>query len=712
MNKNMTALLSAFSCWWVGTPIHSYIVINHGRYPNCIQLRYSRMVLYVHSTQSIQRDVNYSNEALDFFIGHALRDKRDLSSYYAPRIGAWTKFSHLVHKYALQLGITGGLKGRSWSRKVGLRMVKDIAIELWRSLDTDLTHTLADLAEIDDTLSWRMIIQTKVDPTSPLYHNDSDLFYRDYQAVSFIRKYEGLDIGVNTKLEALKSWIKAEEDCYLTNMRFTLEEFTKDERMRLFAMKKFIQRVLGPCPSITDVCENARFGPGASTSIRASFSSIFEKIDRTVTTGAPAFKIAERFAQKYGNVFQNKPDVSDEKNLLTFVPKTALVGRPVQVPEDYPVLLQLGLASLLRNRLKKWGLDLDTQADRNGEFARLGSIDQSFATTDLTSASDTISYMVVKALLPTGWFNLLNALRARSTTIVDPDNPEQSWVWRNNKFSAMGNGYTFELESLIFLAATVVGCNAHHDRKHPNDIGVFGDDLCFPTKYVETVHSNLTLLGFTINLSKSYSAGPFRESCGQDYFLGAPVRPYFQKKEVTDVTHLYSMANGIRRVSARSLINYGCDSRYRPVWDNIIRRIKPEDRSFGPAQLGDSVIWGNPSDGCEGEYAVNVSGCWNYRIGPIKAHSRKANIYAYSGQTLMLAWLLQSHGFTPKAFDKDAEKLRQFLKWAKSPEAIEMPWTREPTVLQRTLRKDAKQTVRFARSVLTALIQSDCPPFR
>jgi len=40
----------------------------------------------------------------------------------------------------------------------------------------------------------------------------------------------------------------------------------------------------------------------------------------------------------------------------------------------------------------------------------------------------------------------------------------------------------------------------------------------------------LDLLGFSVNASKSFSEGAFRESCGADWFYGQPVRPVFIRK--------------------------------------------------------------------------------------------------------------------------------------------------------------------------------------
>jgi hypothetical protein len=90
----------------------------------------------------------------------------------------------------------------------------------------------------------------------------------------------------------------------------------------------------------------------------------------------------------------------------------------------------------------------------------------------------------------------------------------------------MGNGFTFELETLIFWAAAkavqeVRGCQG--------PLGVYGDDIIVPQLIVQEVISTLEEFGFTINKEKSFVDGRFFESCGGHYFDGVDVTPYYQK---------------------------------------------------------------------------------------------------------------------------------------------------------------------------------------
>jgi hypothetical protein len=130
----------------------------------------------------------------------------------------------------------------------------------------------------------------------------------------------------------------------------------------------------------------------------------------------------------------------------------------------------------------------------------------------------------------------------------------------------MGNGFTFPLESLIFWAITCVACGT----KARDSVTVFGDDIICPASYIDDVTKALELCGFSVNLKKSYWDGPFRESCGCDYFNGINIRPFYQKHLVSGQTlfvlHNYyvrwgqdDLANKVRQHIPKPLRLYGPD---------------------------------------------------------------------------------------------------------------------------------------------------------
>lgn len=195
----------------------------------------------------------------------------------------------------------------------------------------------------------------------------------------------------------------------------------------------------------------------------------------------------------------------------------------------------------------------------NAEVSRIASITGSLATLDLSAASDTVSFSLVKALLPGDWFAWLNQLRVPKTTI----NTE---VFELSKFSAMGNGYTFELESLIFwaLVSSVSSVSL-----------VYGDDLICATDDVSEVTEVLEFCGFTLNREKSYSSGYFRESCGSHYFNGTSVKPIFIEEDPTGSYQGYfALCNKLLRLSSRRAMDLGFDPGTYGAWLQATRNYR------------------------------------------------------------------------------------------------------------------------------------------
>jgi hypothetical protein len=59
--------------------------------------------------------------------------------------------------------------------------------------------------------------------------------------------------------------------------------------------------------------------------------------------------------------------------------------------------------------------------------------------------------------------------------------------------------------------------------------------------------------GFVVNLTKSYSAGPFRESCGGDYWNGYDITPFYARSLATD-SDIYVVINQVLTWSANNKI--------------------------------------------------------------------------------------------------------------------------------------------------------------
>jgi hypothetical protein len=268
---------------------------------------------------------------------------------------------------------------------------------------------------------------------------------------------------------------------------------------------------------------------------------------------------------------------------LKFVPKDVRESRTIAVEPSLNMYFQLGLGEILSSRIKTFfGLDLRTQQFWNREAARVGSVmgskepsSSSFhrfnwtcglATIDLKSASDSLGLKALKWALPDDLFRLLCRLRSPVASLPDGTSVELHMV------STMGNGFTFPLETMIFscvvVAAiesyglkpkrpTTLGASAGEisaltlPQGNPEEWGVFGDDLVVHPEIAPRVLRLLELLGFVVNSDKSFVKGPFRESCGCDFYRGHDIRPFFVKKALDTRTSLYKAFNGFLEWSTR-----------------------------------------------------------------------------------------------------------------------------------------------------------------
>lgn len=258
---------------------------------------------------------------------------------------------------------------------------------------------------------------------------------------------------------------------------------------------------------------------------------------------------------------------------ITTVPKQFDIERTVITEPTLNMWFQRGLGLRLDSiLLKRTGISLTYQPDHNREMARLGSIDGSFGTIDLSSASDRIALSLCEEILPlyfVRWLKLLRTKRVRR-----PDGSERELYM----VSSMGNGFTFSLQTMIF-ASIVIACYrllgikalkprnpkkipvnlpladeiTRIDGSRPGNFGVFGDDIIVCREAYDYVVHALELFGFVVNTDKSFNTGDFRESCGSDYWRGSLVRGCYIKHLETPMD-CYSAINRLIAWSARTSV--------------------------------------------------------------------------------------------------------------------------------------------------------------
>lgn len=381
------------------------------------------------------------------------------------------------------------------------------------------------------------LVQLKLDPTS---YVSRDLFRRDYQATKLFSKTAGLTTGIDVDRVAYEAADQAEAICADVNssIRLFLSDPARDPRSYKWLNRAAakIEEMIGEAP---DELSFVGWSPGRTTSAFGDRITPVDKfasrLDVTPSALPQAIKLVNdsphwgQAALKADGPCSVLPSAFTlvEGNVMTVVPKNAKTSRVICYEPHCNIALQLAAGEALRRRMRRHGINLSDQSI-NARRALLGSKYGHLSTIDLSMASDTVAADLVRALLPPSWWRLLNRIRSASTLWHDGK------FRRVEKFSSMGNGFTFELESLIFyaLASAVSG-----------DVSVYGDDIIVPTARYWEVTVILRRFGFAVNSAKSFSYGSFRESCGMDAFGGYDCTPFFIRslpRTVEDVVKIHN----------------------------------------------------------------------------------------------------------------------------------------------------------------------------
>lgn len=231
---------------------------------------------------------------------------------------------------------------------------------------------------------------------------------------------------------------------------------------------------------------------------------------------------------------------------LCFVPKDSRGPRLISVHPRESIWIQQGQRVLLEAAIAKHAgrfISLNDQSV-NGGLALTSSLDQRYATLDLSEASDRLTCGVVRHLMGDYTYSKLSCSRA--SFIKMPDNS----VMPLRKWAPMGNALCFPVESLCFWAIVRAGICVRYGSQAMSDVYVFGDDIVVPTRYYDGAVDGLTRANLIVNTAKSFNSGFFRESCGVDAYRGISVTPHRMKRHdgtcYSDLDSLCSLAKNMR----------------------------------------------------------------------------------------------------------------------------------------------------------------------
>lgn len=354
--------------------------------------------------------------------------------------------------------------------------------------------------------------------------------------------------------EACKNWsldmsrLDTKTEIILGTVRQYLDNFWHRSGFDLVDRDEdvLVRGALGP--GLTVRCQGNDFYTKLfSGPISVSDPQLYESYRRYIWN-VPEWSIAEQIRSlDFGDA------IITRNSRLSFVPKNDEISRCICIEPTLNGFFQLGLGRILEDRLyERFGISLSKQPFKNRALARLGSITDGLATLDLSSASDSISLSMLRYLLPRRMLFFLEKYRSRSVEVKGRGTVELHMV------STMGNGYTFPLQTVLF-SAVVTACLAWRGIRAKSERAgelwsVFGDDIICPSACAEDVVNTLALLGFKVNHDKSFVKGPFRESCGSDFFNGSDIRGVYVKTLNTPEAR-YSVINLLTRFSTKTGIS-------------------------------------------------------------------------------------------------------------------------------------------------------------
>lgn len=484
-----------------------------------------------------------------------------------------------------------------WTSKVPEQTREPLLWGTLRSLVEDLSSSipekmLGSIMSAVGSRDFKQLLELGAGLTRPQLHDGSSGYFATSSVLNLLKKYQfqGGVSGYDPLKTGEERFYMAEKLCRITNRRF------RHYRKYDFASRPLVQGLrlhevfhlarrkiamwLGPV-DMELIYGNARFGPGGVVGLKRPNTTPFFKLRqdvKSVTQGAYWHAI-RYITQSDGWIraillenglvdwehdmscvpFETKVRAVDKhveianQNEVTFVPKDVKTHRSIAIEASLNVMLQLGVGEFMKSRLRNVGCDLKDQT-RNQHLALLGSYNSDRddpVTIDLSMASDCNSIELVRELLPPEWFELLDSLRAREGRYKD-----RAFVWE--KFSSMGNGFTFELESMIFYALAqsvgdIIGTTArfadtYGQRYKYAYTSVFGDDIIVPSEVAAHLIRVLRFCGFRANDDKTYLEGPFRESCGKDYWNGVDVRAFYFKRPIQRVADLLHLHNGLKQL--------------------------------------------------------------------------------------------------------------------------------------------------------------------
>jgi hypothetical protein len=385
---------------------------------------------------------------------------------------------------------------------------------------------------------------------------------------------------------------------------------------------------------------------------------------------------------------------------LHFVPKNIKTERSICMePNSYMFAQQAirrSVESVLRTGPLGRFVSIHDQRP-NQSLAQYGSLYGTIDTTDLSRASDSVSWPLIRAVLPLDWVRVLEL--SRSTMVEQPDGTLLEVL----KYAPMGSALCFPVQCIIYSLVCVYAAilwkrgydasdadrissddpllvNAERAlrlfRRRPGlsstrlePLRIYGDDILTDTRITRIVTSLLTSLGFEVNFDKSFEGRKcYRESCGKHYLEGSDVTPlYFRIKEASEFLTPGYLA------SATELANHAKERGYKFLRKYLIHTLRTIKGSYG----GRAILFSND---------VNDS-CSIFTDGPVSYVGRKVRWNSdWQQLEVRTRTVVGGQIREPKPFEIEAGERYLYLQWLG--QALRRPEDYDPMDSEAAVRHD------------------------
>lgn len=478
-----------------------------------------------------------------------------------------------------------------------------------RPIDVALRPVLVPFVRrLSQALGWRGESQTAVggrpkgeSPENRWFAHDPRRFAVDHLMSELLSKFDDSKSSVAKEAKTWEKFWEAEALCTEANRFFTHKDpvHFSTSALGVWSILEVARRKISKCLgayNATECEQGMSFTSGASYRLKRRHGHpVYKYSASRAETSFDNLPKARRLISRsplWSNqpVFAEgpKPNLQLEVvagNRLVSVPKNYKTNRMIAIEPRMNMYVQKGIGGMIRRRLKRVGIDLDKGQETHGDLAHLGSATGGLATIDLSMASDTVSLELVRYLLPPDWLRRLEKSRSQFGVLASGE----KYLYR--KFSSMGNGYTFELESLIFWALASAVCSTYGASERL--LSVYGDDIIVPGSVAEPLCAMLRTIGFKVNEDKTFVRGRFRESCGKQFLSGYDVTPFYIKDEDRTLIGLFKIHNQLYRWLIRQRKN---GFEFPKAWAVIawLRGLAPADwrRPRIPDGYGDGAFIG------------------------------------------------------------------------------------------------------------------------